>query len=251
MAETTDFTPGGYRFIPGVFQYSAGVAALPGFDLVRVRFHEPVPLLEGFTAVAGQIRASGRPLTALAACELRSPDPFTDDGFRAFNETYVETLAQWGLYDRATRINPVARSNVCPLISPPAAPAFHAFTFTVASTPGGTSFVTSGSGEARDGPAPYAQRTVRYRDTSPHAMREKARFVLERMEDRLGTLGFSWHETTATQVYTRHDIHPFLGQEIVARGAARHGLIWHYCTPPIVDLEFETDCRGIGRETVI
>ena len=27
MASTTDFVPGGYRFIPEVFQYSAGVAA--------------------------------------------------------------------------------------------------------------------------------------------------------------------------------------------------------------------------------
>ena len=29
---TIDFEPGGYRFIKGPFQYSAGVAALPGFS---------------------------------------------------------------------------------------------------------------------------------------------------------------------------------------------------------------------------
>ena len=33
MATTITFTPGGYRFIPGVFQYSAGVAAQPGFAI--------------------------------------------------------------------------------------------------------------------------------------------------------------------------------------------------------------------------
>ncbi len=34
-----DFVPGGhYRFIPSVFQYSGGVAALPGHEIRRVRF---------------------------------------------------------------------------------------------------------------------------------------------------------------------------------------------------------------------
>ena len=33
-----EFAPGNYRFIPGPFQYSAGVAALPGYGIERVRF---------------------------------------------------------------------------------------------------------------------------------------------------------------------------------------------------------------------
>ena len=49
--QVMDFAPGGYRFIKGVFQYSAGVAALPGHRLVRARFHRPVPLAEGFGRV--------------------------------------------------------------------------------------------------------------------------------------------------------------------------------------------------------
>ena len=32
------FAAGGYRYIPGVFQYSAGVAALDGFRIERVIF---------------------------------------------------------------------------------------------------------------------------------------------------------------------------------------------------------------------
>ena len=43
--------------------------------------------------------AAGRPLTALCACELRSPAPFTEAGFRAFNKVYVGTLAAWGLFE--------------------------------------------------------------------------------------------------------------------------------------------------------
>jgi len=58
-------------------------------------------------------------------------------------------------------------------------------------------------------------------------MKEKARFVLGEMEARLAALGFEWRETTATQVYTIHDLHPFIADEIVNRGAASHGLTWH------------------------
>jgi hypothetical protein len=105
-----DFLPGNYRYIPGVFQYSAGVAALPGYEIRRVRFRAPVPLAHGFERVAHYISVAGRPLTALCACELRSPAQFSEDGFRAFNETYVTTLCEWGLSDG--RVNPVAQQRV-------------------------------------------------------------------------------------------------------------------------------------------
>ncbi len=251
MAETIDFTPGGYRFIKGVFQYSAGVAALPGHRLVRVRFREPVALVEGFQRVEAHIKAAGRPLTAFAACELRSPAPFTEAGFRAFNEVYVVTLQKWGIYDGTARINPVARSNVCPPIAAPPAPAFHAFTFTERAPEAAPSFVIAGSGEAQEGHASYRERTIRYGETSADAMREKACYVLGEMQRRMQALGFSWSDTTAVQVYTVHDLHNFLADEIVGRGAARHGLTWHYCRPPVVDLEYEMDCRGLEIEQVI
>jgi hypothetical protein len=53
------------------------------------------------------------------------------------------------------------------------------------------------------------------------------------------------------QVYTVHDLHPFLEDEIVRRGAAHAGLTWQFTRPPIVDLEFEMDCRGIAQEHVL
>ena len=71
------------------------------------------------------------------------------------------------------------------------------------------------------------------------------------MERRLGLLGFTWGHTTDTQVYTVHDLHPFLADEIVRRGAARSGLTWHYARPPVRGLEYEMDCRGIVNETVL
>jgi hypothetical protein len=242
------FPAGGYRFIPAVFQYSGGVAAEAGFAIERVTFRTPVPLVRGFERAAAIIAARGRPLTAFCACELRSPAPFTDAGFRAFNEVYVTTLAKWGIYEEATRSNPVARSNVCPELHKPAEPSFHAFSFTVPADGKAPSFVIAGSGEAREGGAIYRERTVRYGETGPDAMREKAVYVLGEMERRMHILGFNWADTTASQVYTVHDLYPFLADEIVRRGAAHAGLTWHFCRPPVEGLEYEMDCRGVALE---
>jgi len=246
---TATFAPGGYRFIPAVFQYSGGVAAEPGCEIVRVRFHAPVALAEGFARIERMIRAAGRPLTAFCACELRSPAPFTEDGFRAFNEIYAGTLRRWGVMDGDT--NPVARSNVCPEIDPPGEPSFHAFCYTAAATGQLPTFVVAGSGEAVEGKGNYRDHTVRAGETSPDAIREKAIYVLGEMERRLSALGFGWNDTTTTQVYTVHDLHPFLAGEIVRRGAAHAGLTWHYARPPVRGLEYEMDCRAVADERVV
>ncbi|MBM3571640.1 MAG: hypothetical protein FJX52_04645 [Alphaproteobacteria bacterium] len=244
-----EFTQGGYRYVPGVFQYSGGVAALPGFAIERVRFHQPVPLAQGFQRIEAMITAAGRPLTAFCACELRSPAPFTEDGFRAFNELYVGTLSRWGIFDG--KVNPVARSNVCPELDKPAEPSFHAFCFTARAPDAAPSFAIAGSGEAPEDGSSYAASTVRHGETGADAMADKARFVLGEMERRMGLLGFRWADTTAAQVYTVHDLYPFLAGEIARRGAARAGLTWHYCRPPVVGLEYEMDCRGLAIERVI
>src|SRR5215217_1732506 len=188
------FERGGYRFLKGVFQYSAGVAAMPGHCIVRVRFRDPVPLAAGFQRIA--------------------------------------------------------RSNVCPAIDPPPEPSFHAFCYTEAAPDAAPSFVIAGSGEAPEGRGNYRDHIVRLGDVSPAGLRDKARFVLGEMERRMAALGFGWRETTATQLYTVHDIHPFLADEVVRRGAARSGLTWHFNRPPVVDLEYEMDCRGVAEERI-
>ena len=239
----------GYRYIPGPFQYSAGVAALPGYAIERVRFANPVKLDDGFVAIEAYMKAAGIPLTAFCACELRSPAPFSDEGFRAFNRVYVGTLERWGVFKND--VNPVARSNVCPEIAPPPVPSFHAFSIAVRSQAPIKTFVVAGSGEAQEGSGPYSEKTVRFRETTPDAMREKATFVLGTMEKRLAALDAAWSDTTGVQVYTVRDLYPFLGDEIVRRGAARHGLTWHFNRPPVIDLEYEMDCRGIATERLI
>jgi hypothetical protein len=246
---TRDFPAGNYRFIPALFQYSSGAAAEPGFEIERVRFDRLLPLAEGFAVAAKYIRDAGRPLTSFCACELRSPAAFTEAGFRAFNEHYVKTLAEWGLFDGVT--NPVARSNVCPEIDPPAEPSFYAFSFTrpgQATTP---SFVIAGGAEARGGSGSYPERIVRYRDVNPDGLKEKVRATVGGMESRLGAFGFGWNDTTAVQVYSVHDFHPIMADELVRRGVTRSGLTWYFARPPVVDLEYEMDCRRVTRETVI
>jgi hypothetical protein len=250
MSGAVAFAPGGYRYMPGVFQYSGGVAAEPGWRLERVRFARPVPLEEGFARIAATLAAAGRPTTAFAACELHSPAPFSESGFKSFNELYCGTLARWGIYRDG--VNPVARSNTCPAIDPPATPSFHAFAFTMPASGGeGPSFVVAGSGEAPEGKGNYRDHTVARGDVSPAGMRAKAAFVLGEMERRLAALGAGWADTTATQVYTVHDIHPFLADELARRGAMRHGLIWHLNRPPVDGLDYEMDCRAVPVERVL
>jgi hypothetical protein len=249
MNGTADFAAGNYRFIPAVFQYSSGAAAMPGYEIRRVRFKTSIPLEQGFARVRRFITEFGRPLTSFCACELRSPAPFTEAGFLAFNKVYVVTLQKWGLFDGTT--NPVARSNVCPAIDPPPEPSFHAFSFTVPTIGSEPTFVIAGGGELRAGSGDYHERVVRFGETDPNAMREKARTVLAEMERRLALFGYTWADTTATQLYTVQEIHSFLGEEIVRRGAACAGLTWHFNRPPVQGLEYEMDCRGINWETVI
>ena len=48
MSDIVAFEPGGYRYARGPFQYSAGVAADPGFSIERVRFRRVATLADGF-----------------------------------------------------------------------------------------------------------------------------------------------------------------------------------------------------------
>ncbi|MGY4477511.1 2-amino-5-chloromuconate deaminase CnbZ [Bradyrhizobium sp. USDA 3364] len=250
MTSTIEASDGGYRFMPGVSQYSCGVGALPGFAIERVRFLEPVPLKAGFERIAKILEAVGRPLTAFAACELRSPAPFTEDGFRAFNEIYIETLIAWGVMRDG--VNPVARSNVCPKLDPPGEPSFHAFCYTLpAAKDAPRSFVVAGSGESVEGKANYRDHTVAPGDTSPAGILAKAKFVLGEMERRMSAFDSSWQDTTAVQLYTVHDAYPVLESALGRRGVLRNGLTWHFDRPPVVGLDFEMDCRRVHRERVV
>ena len=253
MSDVPVFAPGNYRYVKAVFQYSGGVAAEPGYEIERARFMPPVPLAEAFVAIEAHLTGLGRPSAAFAACELRSPAPFTDQGFYDFNKLYVTTLARWGIYkDGDPLLNPVARTNVCPMYYKPGGPSVYAFSYTVpAAQSGPGTFIISGGGDARESGPSYRDRIVRLGDTSPEGMREKALFVIAEMERRMKLLGFGWKDAVTTQIYTVQNVGHLLGELLAARGAAEGGMVWNYMRPPVVDLEFEMDVRGSAREIVL
>ncbi len=244
MSTSINLVDRGYRYLPGVFQYSRGVAAEPGFAIHRVELEGRPNIQQGFDLIAQHLTAIGRPLQAFCHCELRSPAPFSEDGFRNFNLQYVETLKAWGIM--LGMENPVARSNLCPRQSPPTEPCFYAFSYTVEQRMHlSPSFVISGCGEAPEGKTNYHDYIVRCGDVSESALAEKADFVLNEQARRLAGLGFEWNDVTCTNVYTVHPLFASLTSEIQRRGAARRGLTWHDCRPPVVDIEFEMDCRRV------
>ena len=250
MAEVPVFAAGGYRYIKAVFQYSGGVAAEPGFEIERARFMKPLRLADAYAAVEAHLKAIGRPSTAFAQCELRSPAPFTDKGFLDFNKVYVQTLERWGIYKN--EVNPVARTNVCPMYHAPTEPMMHGFSYTVpAPNAKRATFITAGGGEAKDGGPTYQERIVRLNDTSPEGLKEKALYVIAEMERRLKALGFSWSDVVTTQVYTVQNIGHLVGEEMAKRGAMAGGLVWYYARPPVVGLEYEMDVCGAARELVL
>ncbi len=246
---TRKLAAGGYRYIPAVSQYSAGVAAEPGFRIDRARFSRIVALREGFELIEHALAAVGRSTAAFCACELRSPKPFTEAEFREFNAVYIEALGRWGLIEGG--VNPVARSNVCPELDPPSEPGFYAFSYTVPDSSAKDSFVVAGSAEAPEGRDNYRDHAIARGDVSTEGLRAKARWVLGEMENRMRMLGVGWDSATATQVYTVHDFHPFIGEELVRRGAMRGGLVWHFNRPPVKELEYEMDCRGVSLERML
>jgi len=252
MNSASEFTAGNYRYLPSVFQYSAGVVALPGYRLEQVRFKRAIPLQDSFIAIEKHLRQIGRPMTAFAHCELRSPQQFDDQGFIAFNQEYVKQLAAWGIYQAAvdgkSAINPVARTNVCPEHHGPQVVSMLAFTYTVPDPLSKISFVLSGGGDARKGAEPYKDRIIAYGDISPAGLSQKMRFVIAEMLSRLTALGLTWQDVTKVQAYSIHNIADLVSELLSKPGLIPNGLCWYFARPPVAGLEFEMDLRGSVNE---
>jgi hypothetical protein len=239
---------GDYLFLPGIAPYSCGVTSAPGFEIAHVTLDRPVPYRRGFDRIASHLKEEGRPRASLCAIELRSPAPFTFAGFSAFNGEYASILAEWGLF--VGGVNPVARTNVAPELNPPAESALYGFSYSRPCGPGlPATFVLAGAGELPEGVLAH-EAIVRVGETSADAMAEKARFVLNLMENRLQGLVADWKRVTAADVYTIHSLDR-LAPELILRcmgPAAVHGIRWFHSRPPIVAIEFEMDLRCVRTE---
>jgi hypothetical protein len=237
---------GNYRFLPGIAPFSSGVVALPGYQVVHATLRRPMPYRKGFELIDGHLRGEGRPRAALCAIELRIPEPLTPDGFDSFNQGYRALLTEWDILLEG--VNPIARTNVAPLVGAPAEASLYGFAYTLPGGPSTPTFVVAGSGEMRDRAADMAG-LVRRGETTPAAMREKAAFVVGVMRDRLHGLGGDWTDVTAINVYTAHPIEHLLADTILGNvgAAAVHGVHWHLSRPPVKEIEFEMDMRGVAR----
>jgi len=242
-----DNPAGNYCFLTGIAPYSAGVTALPGYEIVRAVLARPLPWRDGFDRIERHLNGLGRPRAALCAMELRSPAPFSFAGFATFNGAYQMHLAEWGLLLEGR--NPIARTNVAPAVNPPAEPSLHAFSYTVPTQTGigPRTFIVAGAGDLRDQADLSPAAIVRPGETSTEAMREKAATVLAVMEERLFGLGMAWADVGGVGVYTVQPLHPLLENTLhpSLHEATQCGIDWHYSRPPIAGLEFEMDLRGV------
>lgn len=241
---------GHYAFLKGIAPYSSGAVALPGYEIVHAHFQDPVHWESGFDLIAEHLQDEGQERFALCGVELRCPKPYSMDGFIAFNKSYCAVLEEWGLY--LDDMNPVARTNVSPEFCAPQEPALYGFSYTVPSDEGGVTFVAAGAGEL-DSPKLISDAIIRRGDLSSEAMREKATYVMKVMEKRMTGLGGAWEDVTAVDVYCVHPVVDVLADVVFPKmsEAGIHGVHWYHARPPIVEIEFEMDLRGVRTELVI
>lgn len=246
-----DHPDGYYRFLKGIDPYSCGVVAGDGFEIVQITLRRPVPWREGFDRIDYFLSAQGRSRTALCGMQLRCHAPYSMEGFKAFNLQYCQVLRDWGLY--LDQVNPLARTNVAPLADPPAEPMLYAFSVV---QPAGArerpSFVVAGAGELVEGALDEEGIICRGRTDGP-AMHEKAAYVLKVMHERLSGLGADWHDVTRVNIYTAHFLPDIWEQTVLPKlGAAQaHGVHWVVSHPPVEQIEFEMDMRGVACELFI
>ena len=81
-------------------------------------------------------------------------------------------------------------------------------------------------------------------------MLAKATYVMGVMEKRLDGLGARWDLVNAIDVYTTRALEGLLEETILNRlgPARRHGLHYHKAHPPVLDIEFEMDMRGVRSQ---
>ncbi len=247
----TESRKGGFQFIKGSGPYSSGAVAAAGYEVVHAIFNPLPPLWNAFTIIEKHLEAAGRPLDAVCGMELRIPKPLSIEGFNEFNRPYIDRLKQWGTH--VDGLNPVARTNVALEVNPVSQPSVYGFSYTVPSDYQGKTFVIAGAGELRSASL-TAEEIVSRGDVTTEGMRAKVEQVLRTtMAERLEAMTVAWSDVTQSNVYTVHNIHPLMASTILPglHEAARHGIRWHFARPPVLEIEFEMDMRGVRREITV
>ena len=235
---------GNYRFFPSSGEaelpFCNSVIADPGYEIVRATLERPIPYRAGFELIEQHLKALGRPRQALCGLELRCSEPYTGEGFRAFNAQYAEVLSGWGLHGGTPGSGTTARTNVAPALHAPKEQVLFAFSYTVRSTVDRPTFVVSGAAAGRGRPG----------DQSFDAVREKVANMVQALEARLKEMGVSWELSTETVAYAPQDIEPALRMELLPRigTAVLNGIRWFPSRAPVIGSELELGTHGVRQE---
>lgn len=245
---------GDFKFTPGSPTFCGDVLPLRGHTLAHATFVKPLPLTRAFSAIKKYLNGIGRPMAAFCGAELRMPEQLTPDGFASLNVHYQALLDKHGLrqtgpdgkvYGTGTRTNVVPQE----VHAKPAEASVFGFTFTIPGKPigGRKPFACSGSGENA---GPTRESFIALGDTSPTGMRKKANWVMDRYIQRLPAMGVGWSDITHLNMYCVVDPGSVIASEVlsVMNPNATLGVHWHYARPPIAELEFEVDVRGVAHE---
>lgn len=237
---------GGYRVLPNGTVFSGATMAMEGHEIVHALIKPWMPLKDAWGFIEAHLKSLGRPVKALCGMELRIPKQLTFDGFKAFNQPYVEQLQKWDLL--IGRYSAVCRTNVAPAVGAPAEPSVHAFSYCVPSTAQGLTFCVSGAADLDGRGRPVAEG-----DVSAAGMKRRLLHVVETITGRLAEIALDWSAVTHTDLCVVRDI-PGLWESVVAPGldpAVRHGVRVHLARPPIVGAEVELECRGVRHEITV
>jgi hypothetical protein len=249
MSKLVNRPEGNFSFLPGSGIYCRGSVADKGYSMAHATFQSTLPLAKGFAAIQKHLSSVGRPMAALCGVELRIGKPLSFEGFGALSATYIKLLDKYGLRigDNAT----TTRTNVAierADLAPKEASIF-AFTYTIPGARGGKrkAFVGSGIGELNGG---TRKDIIALGKTNARAMRQKTEWVMGAINVQLGKLGVRWSDVSNANVYTVHGVDSYIEDAILgAMGpAARYGVHWMFTRPPIEDIEFELDVRGVSQE---
>ena len=239
---------GNFHFLRGGAAFSGAVLADEGYAIVHVTMLNPLSVAEGFDFIADYLAKQNRPPQAVCAIELRSPRQLSFADFGAFNNgVYLPALNKHDLLIDGA--GPMTRSNLAVEINPPATQVIYAFSYTVPSDANVSphDFVLSGAADIK------GSEIIRAGETSDDAMREKAMYVMEELQERLDALNLKWDDCTALNVYTVYNIFPFLREVFLEKiGRAQwEGVKWYFTRAPIEGLELEADARRTLREEYI
>lgn len=239
----------GYSFLEGIAPYSSGVIAADGYEITHITLAVLLPWEEGMHAARKYVESRGLSQWSLCGFELRCPQPHTMGGFIDFNAGYRAVLQDWDMYVDGE--NPIARTNVAPVLNPPSETMLYGFSVCQESQCSWNTFVVAGGGELVGGLRKGA--IVCEGETDKAAMLEKAGTVARLMKTRLDGLGANGQRLSTIDVYTAHSLYPLIEGAIAEEIGAitQRGLQWFYARPPIIDIEFEMDMRGVQHERLV